>query len=233
MCNVNVTNNNGCKRRAALSTPSACVFTTCAISVSHSALGMWSRYVGYYGGPNGNYWDPGAACCVRNVGNYLPGDPAYRLRRPESFSHFIAFLRTEWSLDISVVQASRPRAGRFGVWFPRGVNDFLFSKTAKSDTGAHPTHHPLSGYRCSFAEVKQPGVILATHRCLMKRVGRNGAVPSLFLYVFMSWTLTFTIDFRTNVLYFRVALICAECQSVEVLVSVLLRRPTSCLFLEL
>jgi hypothetical protein len=68
---------------------------------------------------------------------------------------------------------------------------------------------------------------------LMQRMGRNGAVPLLFLYVFMSWTLTFTIYFRTNVLYLCVDLTCVEYQSVEVLLSVLLRRPTSCLILDL
>jgi hypothetical protein len=173
---------------------------------SHSALGMWSRYVAYYDGPNGIYGDLGAAYCFPNVGNCLPSNPAYRFRRTKYFSDFITFLRKEWSLDISVVQASRPRVERFWVWIPTGVNDFLFCTTAKSDAGVHPTHPPVSGNRCSFVQVKQPGVNLATHRCMMQAMGRNGALPLLFLCAFMSWTLTFTIDFRTNVLFLCVAL---------------------------
>jgi hypothetical protein len=46
-----------------------------------------------------------------------------------------------------------------------------------SGAGAHSTQPPVSWYRCSFAEVKQPGVNLANHLCLMPRMGMNGATP--------------------------------------------------------
>ena len=154
--------------------------------------------MGYYNGPNGNYCYLGVAYCFRNIGNWVPVDMAYRLWRSEPFLNFTTFLKTEWILVISVVQASRLRVGRFGVWIPTGVSYFLFSTTAKRGADVHSTQHPVSWSRCSFAEVKQPGVNLATHLCLMPRMEMDGAVLLFFLYVFISWTSDFTFAVRTN-----------------------------------
>jgi len=107
---------------------------------------------------------------------------AYRLWRPESFLDFITFLKAEWSLDISVVQANEQAKG-WKIWSlnPDSGSYFLFSTTANSGAGAHSTQPPVSWHRCSFAEVKQPGVNLATQLFLYREWERK----ELYLYVWI------------------------------------------------
>ena len=169
--------------------------------------------MGYYDGPNGNYGDLGAAYFFfRNVGSYLPVDTD-------------CSCSSEQATDWTILSLNPDRSKRFSLLHNR--QERLWS----------PPHPPscqsVNVYRCSFAEVKQSGVNIASHIYLMPRKGTNRAIPLVFLYVFMSWTLTSLFAFRTNIPYLCVALICAEYQSFEVLFCVLLRRPTSCVFLEL
>lgn len=123
-------------------------------------------------------------------------------------------------------------------WKIRSLNPdrgsyFLFSTTANSGAGAHSTQPHVSWHRCSFAEVKQPGMNLAIRLFLYREWERM----ELYLYLFECLHVVDKpiplLSERTDILYLCIALMCAEYQSGEVLFSLRLRPPTSCLFLEL
>ena len=203
------------------------------MSGSHSAVRKYSSYVGYYNGPNGNYWGLGVTYCFRNFGNCLPVGTAYRLTRHEFFRlHYIL----ENGVEPQYLSRSSEQARG---WTIRSLNpdrDKLFSllhnRQERRWCPLHPTSCQLvpaffRGGKAAWREFGHSPLSDAEN-------GNERSCNFTFFYVFLSWTLTFIFaSERKDILYLCIALMCAEYRSVEVLFSVMLRRSTGCLFLDL